>query len=303
MLLAIGLMTGPRKIGEEVTVLIRDILKPGQQLLASSIEFTGDKLSEIEERNRTNAETQIEKLKNELQQLKLEQRRQQLANANLWERWKRDERFGSGPFRGVAGERLFVQDLVEATVLGQETTLLWQGGTLLGKGKRSGLRESDLVLESELPLIDQGERQGLKEGQPVFLGQCVAGRIRNVGLWSSTVQHVSDKDFRAKAQLVSRSKNEFRYGPSGILEGMGEGLCRLRYVDAQQAVNVGDHVYTQRDDGELSVPMYFGKVIEAKILPGETHWEILIEPAVKEIAANKVYVLRKKLNPARLLAN
>lgn len=302
LVMIIGLMTGPRQIGNEVTVLVRDILMPGQQVLARSIDFTTEKFAEIEHNQRTANESRIEKLERELLQLKFKQRRQQLANANLWERWKRNERFGSDPFRGVQGKRLFVQDLLEVRVLGRETSLLWQGKFLLDQGQRSGLHESDLVLQSKLPLIDQGEREGLKEGQPVFMGQCVAGRIQKVGLWSSAVERVSDKKFRAKAQLVQKTKDEFRFGPRGILEGTGKGYCRLKFVDVQQVVNVGDHVFSQHDDG-FSVPMYFGKVIEAKILPGESHWEILIEPAVKKMTANKVFVLRKKLNPARFTAN
>ncbi|MGH7127119.1 MAG: hypothetical protein ACREIV_01030, partial [Planctomycetaceae bacterium] len=92
------------------------------------------------------------------------------------------------------------------------------------------------------------------------------------------------------------------FGPCGRLEGRGEELCRLTLIAPTEAVEVGDEVYTSDRDSTLPYPMYYGRVVRAKLRPGAPEWDIWIRPAAVEIDPKTVQVLRRRLNPLRPLA-
>ena len=146
-------------------------------------------------------------------------------------------------------------------------------------------------------------RTGLADGQPVYSGRSIIGKIAVAGRWTSTVRPVTDREFRGLAQLARKTRGGLIFGSQAILEGSGSPLCRLTLVPVTEPVNIGDEVYTGRRDATLPYPLYYGKVVSAKIPPGAAHWEIKVEPAVGKIKAQRVQVLTKKMNPLRQLAN
>lgn len=205
----------------------------------------------------------------------------------------------AGAFPARPGEPLVVPDLLAATVLGEESAALWRAGKLLDRGSAAGVSESSLVLESDAPLVDQGQDSGLEAGQPVFAGRTVLGRIARVGKYTSTLQLVTDPQFRGLARVVRKSDRGVAFGPRGILEGDGGGACRLKFVEATAAIAVGDAVYTDDLEGLLPAPAYYGRVVEAELAEGAAHWTIRVEPAVPQRAPREVHVLRRVANPAR----
>ncbi|MEX0714994.1 MAG: rod shape-determining protein MreC [Planctomycetaceae bacterium] len=202
-------------------------------------------------------------------------------------------------FPARPGEPLVVPDLLAATVLGEEAATLWRAGKLLDRGTAAGVSESSLVLDAEGPLVDQGQDSGLEAGQPVFAGRTVLGRIARVGHWTSTLQLVTDPQYRGLARIVRRSERGVAYGPQGILEGDGGELCRLKFVDATAAVAIGDEVYTDDLEGLLPEPAYYGRIVAAELKPGAAHWEVRVEPAGPPREPREVHVLRRVANPAR----
>ena len=90
-------------------------------------------------------------------------------------------------------------------------------------------------------------------------------------------------------------------GARGVLCGTGEDLCRLKWIASTEPVNVGDEVYTDAQASSLPQPMYYGKVVRAEA--GLTHWEIWVEPATTGHDVQTVQVLRRRLNPLRVVAN
>jgi hypothetical protein len=88
-----------------------------------------------------------------------------------------------------------------------------------------------------------------------------------------------------------------------LLQGDGNGRCRLEGVPAEDAVRVGDLVYSSERDGALSAPLAYGRVIEARVTPDDRTWQIVVEPAPQPSRLSTVHVLRAALNPARFWAN
>ena len=185
-------------------------------------------------------------------------------------------------------------------MLGKETLASWEAGHLLDRGRRHGITVTDLVLESGRVTLDQGQNAGIGEEQPVYSGRQVVGRISRVGLWTSTIQLITDPEFRGLAQLGRPGRNGPTFSARGMLHGTGRPLCQLALVRANQVVEVGDEVYTGGRDNLFPWPMLYGTVVTARLKDGAPHWEIRVRPAMQERSLKRVEIFTKVLNPSRL---
>lgn len=293
---------------------VRDLLSPGLTVTVLVRDAVGDRCAAWIETIRTvgtptqDAELKktIEQLQEELAQWKLQARRQQLQQLEFKQQYEELKRYGSTPGVPDPGLPLFELELLECRVLGEESSSLWRSGKLIQGGSQRGIEESALVLDSPHPFIDQGADGDLTVGLPAFAGQCVVGRIVKVGRWTSTVQHVTDRNFRGGlAQLCRQSDDGPLWGTVGMIEGQGGGtnLCRLTAVPATEAVSVGDHVYTAIEDGVLPGGLYYGEVVRAELKVGSPHWDIDVRPAAELSQLKRIHVLKRIENPQRPLAN
>ncbi|MBT6156623.1 MAG: hypothetical protein HOK71_04870 [Planctomycetaceae bacterium] len=300
-LLALALTGVPQSIANKARATVFDASLPGHRLLA----VARKKIIAARKQHSPDAEHDRRMRDLELQARGWQQRFQQLQAQNglLNEQLTATVRDGVSPYRGSPAEPLVVPELLQASVLGDESAAMWRSGTLIDRGSADGLRESTLVLEEAAELIDQGVSAGLTAGQPIYAGRNVVGKIGVVGRWTSTIQPLTDPKFRGMAQLARKTPNGITFASTAILEGTGEDFCRLTLVPAAEAVSVGDEVYTDHNDATLPFPFYYGKVIQADLKPGASHWEIRVEPAVKQIDSQTVQILTRSLNPARQLAN
>lgn len=299
---ALGLFSAPPKITEPIRVAVRDGLRPGQRALQSSTEWVT-----TQRRNRGPFDyqdrEQVTALRTELRSWQDRYRRLQIEAAQLRDQMETAQQQGAVPFQGRVGKPLLIPQLLTAAVLGEETAAKWQAGRFIDKGQTHGVSPSTLVVDVGSRLIDQGADANIAAGQPVLAGRCVVGRIAQVGHWTSTVQLVTDGEFRGFAQLVRPTSQGFVFGTRGILEGIGDTLCRLRFISSTEAVQVGDEVYTGDRDGALPSRLYYGQVVRAELEPHASHWEIWVKPAVADMELQTVQVLRTKLNPARRMSN
>jgi cell shape-determining protein MreC len=300
-LLALALTGVPQSIANKARAIVFDASLPGHRLLA----VARTKIIAARERHSPDAEHDRRMRDLELQARGWQQRYRQLQAQNglLNEKLTAAVRDGVSPYRGSPAEPLVVPQLLQASVLGDESAAMWRSGTLIDRGSADGLRESTLVLEEVAALVDQGVSAGLSAGQPIYSGRNVVGKIGVVGRWTSTIQPLTDPKFRGMAQLARKTPNGITFASTAILEGTGEDFCRLTLVPATEAVSVGDEVYTNHDDSTLPFPFFYGTVIQADLKPGASHWEIRVEPAVKQIDSHTVQILTRSLNPARQLAN
>lgn len=177
---------------------------------------------------------------------------------------------------------------------------------LLDLGRTAGIAPDDLVLaagtgreSSPLPLLDQGGAAGVLADAPVCAGATLVGRIRTCGAWTSTLQPLTDEEFRIAAQIVRTTGDGSVLGGAGLFAGGGAGPCRLDLVPATAPVAVGDRVYTQERLSGEGVALYIGTIQSAELPEGAPHWNLLVTPALPE-PPPRVAVLSIELNPLRV---
>ena len=306
MCAAAALALMPPRTADTLRALVFDATLPGHRLLdwgyerfAASLRATdrGSQVRQDEESGGSSVD-----LSNQLRRLRQEARRLRIENGLLREKLQQADRVGVSPYTAAQTAPLVVPELIGASVLAGETAEKWRLGLLIDEGASGGVRESALVLADDGLLLDQGRSEGLKTGQPVFLGASVLGKIDIVGRWTSTVRRVTDEGFRGKARLARRMAEGIRFGPRAVLVGTGERLCRLMFVSADEPVRVGDEVYTDHEETGLPWPFLYGTVVEAELPAGAMHWQIRVEPAAGDVPVRTVQVLTRKFNPVRRLA-
>uniref|UniRef100_A0A7C2NWF1 Cell shape-determining protein MreC n=1 Tax=Schlesneria paludicola TaxID=360056 RepID=A0A7C2NWF1_9PLAN len=195
-------------------------------------------------------------------------------------------------------ERLFQPAVIDAAVLGQSLSQAWRQGTVIDRGWSHGLRESALVLRSSHPLIDRGQRDQIAAEDMLLLGRTVLGKVETVGRWTSTFVPVTDPAFRGRAQLVRQTDQGPQWGATGLLRGEGR-VCRLDGIAGNEAVRVGDLVFTAERDAALGTALSYGTVVEAQLGLDDREWTIVVQPPANPGGVGEVQVLRAALNPAR----
>lgn len=298
---AVGLFALPAETTSLLRTLVRDATLPGNR----AIVVLQKKGHELLERYRPSsvADPEVTKLREELEKQQLENRRLKLEIAAANERLAAAKRHGASPYAAVKSRPLVVPELIEANVMGDAAAGAFRTSQLIDRGNTSGIAESDLILRSTAPVIDLGQDAGLEPDQPIYAGRVVIGKVRDAGRWTSTIERVTDIEYRGHAQLIWQSPQGPVFGAEGILEGRGDGSCRLTNVAATAAVNVGDEVYTAKKPGALPDPMYYGKVVSAELTDGALFWDIVVKPEAEQLSLQTVQVLTTRRNPQRPLAN
>lgn len=289
----------PGEYTEQVRTAVVDAVRPGRQAAMISIDYGNTVLDRLRP---PPAEDELAKAKAELaiwqsrtlQESANEIGRVQLASA---------EAAADVPAELRAMESsLLTVNLVPAQILGREPDVLRaRFARILDRGRSSALAVEDLVL-ADAPHLDQGTDAGVQAEQPVVSGRIVVGNIRQVGQWTSTLQLITDPEYRAPVQVVRRSRKGLVLGATGVLCGEGDGACRIELVSASEAVSVGDFVFSRQQDANSTGPLYFGRVIAADMPGGAEDWKIQVAPAFDPAVLRRVEVLTVSLNPARVPA-
>lgn len=305
MLIGVGLYLVPPAYSSRLYSLVRDAVRPGLALVqqVKSWEFPAKTESE---------QTQlVQQLKSELSESEENNRRLALQNTMLSEELQTLKQTGAPDYRTEASERLLVPDLITAHILGESSIALLREGRILNQGGSTGVLESSFVLQSDLPLIDQGADDGIQAGYSLYAGKAVIGKISEVGRWSSSLIPITSVKYRGSARIARKTDRGLQWGTDGILVGRGKGKCELLQIPPTESIQVGQEVYTGEVDRELPLsmqstlgqPMYYGRVIEAELPRGAPYWKIIVEPAVTLDDVRQVSVLRQIVNPRRMLAN
>lgn len=300
-LIGVAGLCAPTNYTEVPRSAVRDMARPGQIALLHAIDWCRQTAQLYAEDDTIG--TEISSLEAQLRHAKQLARHLALENADLHQQLADLHASQAIPLASAQGTPLVVPDLLEARVLGTETSERWRSGRLIDAGSSGGIEESAFVLEDLNPLIDQGENAALTAGQPVYSGATVMGRVSRVGRWTSTVQPITDREFRGHARLIRQTSRGTIFGAEGILQGEGTEVCQLRFVNSTNPVSVGDEVVTANHSGEFPFAMHYGTVIKAELPAGVPHWEIWVKPAASDQIPTRVQVLRKSLNPIRLLAD
>lgn len=103
-------------------------------------------------------------------------------------------------------------------------------------------------------IIDKGLKDGIAADMPVMAGDGIIGRIIEPSLSYSKVLLLADTK-SAIAALVQRTRVQ------GILKGLGDGTCKLAYVEKTADVAVGDEIITSGMDKIFPKGFLLGKVV------------------------------------------
>jgi rod shape-determining protein MreC len=133
--------------------------------------------------------------------------------------------------------------------------------------------------------IDRGERDGIQRNMPVITPDGAVGKVIETYRDTAQVLLLSDRESGAGAMLV-QSRNQ------KPIAGTGESTLTLKYVPADDAVNVGEKVVTSGMDKIFPPDVPVGTVIEVK--PGNPFKTIRVRPAAKLEQLEDVIVLLKQ---------
>lgn len=130
--------------------------------------------------------------------------------------------------------------------------------------------------------IDRGERDGIHRNQPVITPDGAVGKVIEVYRDSAQVLLLTDKDSGVGAMLVdSRIQS-----PVG---GTGELMLTMKYVAAEDTVNVGEKIVTSGMDKIFPRDVPVGTVMEVR--PGTPFKQVRVMPAAKLDRLEEVFVL------------
>ena len=299
LLTGAGLYFAPAGIAERIRGSVNDLMGPGLQFVRLTRDSVETRIARLQafasddgSKERLAEELEIERERNRALQI-------QLSELNEQTRIESDlaSTFSKTP-------RLFLPTLVEVAVLGSTLADDWCSGKLIDFGAKGGLRENELVLasrKSKRTLIDAGQDAEISTEDSLLLGRSVIGKVEHVGRWTSTIQLVTDANYRGRAQLIRKTSEGFVFdGARGILKGRGEPLCKLEGIPADSSVHVHDSVFTADREGMEPTPLYYGEVVQATLEADDREWTVYVKPAPLPTRLTKVNVLRMVANPERL---
>ncbi len=300
LLVAVVLAVLPESAVSSLRDLVRAAMVPGQRAAQGGSDWVSTLARSLVSAELAARDREIEQFRAELAATTLAARRAQLQTRSLQSEIDSLHRNGPSPFALETVSPLVREQAIEAHVLGADIVSVWKGQRLLDQGSSDGLASDQWILDGADVGIDAGIEQSLSSGLAVFAGRCVVGRIVDAGRWTSSLELLTAPGFRAQAMVTREGARGLEFAGAGILEGTGDGLCRLAEVGAQSAVEVGDAVYSAIDSTS-ETPMLFGFVAAATLEPGALHWEISVEPAADLSRLRKVQVVVPGVNPDRLL--
>lgn len=285
-----------------VTAPVRDLVRlafvPALQLVGDFRSEADTQLEAFSSHEAIRLRRENEQLAARLREAELQFRRTQLGILAAQKQIDGLRQTGVSPFTAAESSPLVIPQAIQARVIGNELVSLWKSARLLDGGSKGGLFEDQWVLAGKAPKIDHGQTSDVVDGLPVFAGRCLAGRIAKAGRWTSSLQLTSDPEFRAKAVVLLQNpgvlSREF------LLEGAGDGRCRLVSVPSSEQIEEGSLVYSVPGDRGIDAPMLFGRVTAAVLPPGSLHWEITVTPAVDLTSLESVQVVTTTLNPERM---
>ena len=102
--------------------------------------------------------------------------------------------------------------------------------------------------------INRGSRHGVQRNMAVVTPSGVLGRVSEVSAFYADVQLITDGRSAVPVR-VQRTRAQ------GVLEGLGQGLCHLKYVSRAEDVQTGDVVITSGLGGIFPHGLVVGTVV------------------------------------------
>lgn len=136
-------------------------------------------------------------------------------------------------------------------------------------------------------IINKGSSDGILENQAVVYKDNYLGSIKNVTPKSSQV--VLSTDPESKIAVFSQTDTG---RAKGILQGQFGSELLMDKILHEEAINVGDLVYSEGTEGKLPKGLVMGKVIEVMERQNEIFKQAKVEPIFKIVDLDFVFVIR-----------
>ncbi|MBZ5522000.1 MAG: rod shape-determining protein MreC [Acidobacteriia bacterium] len=139
--------------------------------------------------------------------------------------------------------------------------------------------------QSRSVYIDKGERAGIKPDMAVITPDGIVGKIKEVFAFSSQVLLINDHDSGAGV-ILEKSRLQ------GVLKGSGISDLAVRYIMADEKVELGENVITSGGDGIYPKGLPVGSV--SSFLPDrDSFLDIRVKPAADLSRLEEVLVVTK----------
>ncbi len=136
-------------------------------------------------------------------------------------------------------------------------------------------------------VIDKGERDGLRTGQPVVTQNGAVGRVVELAPHYAKVLLLIDYNSSLDA-MVQRTRVR------GILAGNSTNICRLKYVLKHDDLVEGDVLITSGLGGVFPKGLKLGTVIRVKKMDHGLFLEVDVRPAVNFNKLEEVLIILKE---------
>jgi len=277
-------------------LMLHNLLSPGRLMVAALSSPQGDPSKPTS----SLTDSEVADLQNALLQNELQRRQLLIQNARLHNELRSAKQLAT--VATVTGHDLVDFVAVQARVLSRGGLPDTLTAAFIDAGKAQGLQRSQLVVNGSGLLLDKGQDHGVAAGQKVAHGTAVVGRITQASRWVGLVQPVTDKEFSAAVQIVKMAPEGASFGAKGLLEGTGNGDCRVAGIPYTAAVAVGDEVFSADLDGVHGPRLYYGTVTHADFSAGG-QWDIRVAPAFQPADLTEVAVVMQRLNAQRVTSS
>ncbi|MBI3009023.1 MAG: rod shape-determining protein MreC [Candidatus Omnitrophica bacterium] len=120
-------------------------------------------------------------------------------------------------------------------------------------------------------LLDKGGKNGIKVNSTVVSSGGLVGRVVDVGQTTSRVLLITDPNSRVGGLVQSNRE-------SGVVEGIGNNRCRIKYLPLNSAVKNGDVVITSGISGLVPKGIIIGRVLDVTRDPSGLYMRATIQP-------------------------
>lgn len=151
------------------------------------------------------------------------------------------------------------------------------------------IMSKDLISDHSTIRIDKGTLQGLKNGQAVITTEGVVGHIFRPGPTSSSVLLISDR-YSVVDGIIARTRAR------GIVEGVTQGNCVLRYVEKSEDVKKGDLVVTSGLDNIFPKGFPVAVVDSVETKTYSISLKVELRPVVDPDKIEEVFVILNSKN-------
>jgi len=135
-------------------------------------------------------------------------------------------------------------------------------------------------------IIDRGEVDGIRLGQPVVNAFGVLGKIVEVDKHISKVILLTDPQFSIAA-LIQRPREV------GLVTGSLQGVCRLKFIQTDADIRVGDKVITSKLSASFPEGLIVGEIVQVQHNLKSNTLDAIVQPAVSLSQIEEVLVIIK----------